>query len=430
MQTFSLCHRSRKNTARRWRRGRNERAFVVRGANRNVRRRGAGVAPRRRGIAPVAPTANAGTALDGAAAVAVPASAAVRQSFLALPSLDNIPATARWHSKANINAAWIAEALLNAEILHESDFDTYLEPSVYAGLARWARETGLVEISADRGIGLAIHADLKEFGMGLYDVGGVDDRVWFDDSENGGLFGFRFDAYDAKIGVQCGHQIKKLNDAVNGAGWAVSAVAMMVGGMLGAATPLVAKDRLEESWEQGDDYYPDDNPLCKAQFYSSFPRQFLKSEVTPTALKKLQRALRGDLSERQRLIVECALSLHAEWLRYRAARDGSNYVSPVGICAHQLFPWVLCWDFRDSIIAFADDELEAFSAIPEECTSMFWSAGFTLERPETLTLAAQQLAAVAPLLVRFEKLISVLHDERAPQGATLKQVFDEGDRNV
>lgn len=303
----------------------------------------------------------------------------------------------------------IAEALLDAGILQNGDWQGDLTASVNAGLARWFAEIGAAKLDYVH-VEFEYSNDLAAMGISLENWFGTRESC----EENGAIGGFAFynrGVVEATVGLM----IKRIEAVHLGAGYSVLAIlSQAVWATVGGATPAWAEYQVS-SWaeEFGDEAtIEDEGLLTLSKFHETCPQAACTSRIDIRAVAAARRALERDfltyhdpsnLAALQALEAAVRLLWRVRTLlRHERANDIADIKEYVDIAL------AIRWRADDEIIHVADDHYEAFQNCG--CTSHVWLAAFRPDKPEEIRKAADQLAEVVPILVLIEKLLSVLDE--------------------
>jgi hypothetical protein len=326
----------------------------------------------------------------------------------------------------------LAEALLAAGVLRESDWTGQLAPSIAAGVTRWGRE-------------LLDGGDLSRLEIALYwkddveSLSGLDTRLWHA-AKNGrvdepvGLLALTCPLREpAEAEVVVGRSVRALENARRGLGFQVLKVLEEVlPPLVNAACPHYGwqqaqkhawyYDRLLKGGQVPECLAPPTHAVGPLQYAQEVPLECWSGSIRPEVLRK---ALHLKLPPRQREWAVRALALLEGWQRLTpaarmcdshllCARNSAGFTMidcPGG--AAKMSPFTVRWSREDPLPRIvADFHRQIFERDVQ--TNLLWTRAVQFHDPAALRTAACHWRDAATLALQACRLAELMHTEESP----------------
>lgn len=330
-------------------------------------------------------------------------------------------------------AALLAEAMLAAGILRESDWQGSLAPSIGAGLTRWLGE-------------LLGGQDLRRIEIGIYwtdslqEASDIDPALWFTagrdrvEGQPVGLLALQGepaagDTYPHQRDCIVGETVLELEAARKNLGFQILALLQDVLPMtLCAATPHWGWDQALKgalaraalgsrgallAEPAGLILPPHQDP---DGYRALVPPAACEGEFRPGVLKE---ALKHSLPEPLYPLVKLAREVADLWrvpkdvLRWDThslcPAQGTRFIDTPGVAMIEC-PFALRWSADDPLPALVDHYHHTIRKHGEQ-TNLIWSQGWQAASPPTITRAVRNFARVVPLALKACQLAELMHRE-------------------
>lgn len=288
----------------------------------------------------------------------------------------------------------IAEALLEAGILVDSDWTGDLVLSIQAGMSRWADEIGAAHMEHLH-FDLLFSDDLATHGFDVYMAHQMSSQLKV------GGFGFRVKTYSHLLTEV---KVKALEKVLPGAGFTVlQAAEKALWTFIHAATPGWAYEQIAEQadWNDVDPAEAErEGYLTLDLFERTIPRECL-SQYFKFQPSLIERALSLNPKRRERETLQAARAL-AQWMGKRKNKAFDNYVNAFEEL-RPVMPLEMRWNESDQVNRVSDEFHDDLANSGFETDLVFLTC-FGDEGPTPL-YAAKEFKAALELAVLTDDLL-------------------------